>query len=84
MNIGNFDLFTADLGSLMRLSAPIALSEIPVGFRKDVINFIVGQTLVKNAEGELLVSEKTMKRWTEKILERGFDYDIDLNTYGNK
>lgn len=84
MNIGNFDAFTADLGRLMRLSSPIALSEIPVAFREDVVSFIAGQTLVKNAEGQLLVSEKTIRRWTKKILERGFDYEIDLKTYGNK
>ncbi len=77
----NFDRFTNDLGKLMHLAEPIPLSHIPELFQPDVIQFIVGETLVKNEAGELLVSEKMIRAWIHKIMKKGFGYDIDLKWY---
>lgn len=83
MAIPNFERLMEDLRKLRELSSPIALPEIPVAFQPDVLKFIVGETLLKNQNGELLIGDKMLKRWVEKVIHRGFDYDIDLKTYGN-
>ena len=72
-----------DLAAMRDLTEPIALPQIPAIFRADVLKFIVGETLHKYRNGDLLISHKMMKRGVGKVISRGFYYDIDLKTCPN-
>ncbi len=55
----------------------IQVSDLRKEFRKDLQNFIIGETLTLR-EGKVVIGKNTYKKWLEKIKTKGFDYDISL------
>jgi hypothetical protein len=55
----------------------VFLDDLSKEFRKDLQNFIVGETLSMR-EGKLVIGNNLYKRWLKKIRTRGFDYEIDF------
>lgn len=55
----------------------ILLDDVHDEFRKDLQNFIVGQTVtMKN--GKVVVGNNLYRQWLSKVRRQGFDYEIDF------
>ena len=64
--------------SLIRNKNAVYLDKIPQHFKKDILQFISGETLSGCENGRIRIPEKLYKRWLKKIWLKGFDYDIPL------
>jgi hypothetical protein len=67
------------IGALQGLSKKktIFFDDVQQKFRKDLQNYIVGETL-SIRDGKLIVGNNLYKKWLLKIRTKGFDYEIDF------
>ena len=70
------------LPELIRDKNYIFPEDVPEEFRKDLMNFLTGQTLAKR-QGKIAVGKNTYKQWLKKIYNSGFDYEIKDNAKKN-
>ena len=56
----------------------LLLSDIPLPFRKDLNNFIKGETFMPNKKHEIRIGNNLYKAWLEKLFNKGFDYEVNL------
>lgn len=66
------------LPSLIRGKKYVSIEKVPHAFRKDLLMFIIGETLMKTEQGEIAVSKNLYQRWLDKLFNKGFYYDVDL------
>jgi hypothetical protein len=71
----------SDLPKLLNGKNAILLSEVPLPFREDLTNFIVGETLMPHPSGEICIGKNLFNKWINKIIKTGFSFDIDLKMY---
>ena len=66
------------LPGLIKSKPFLGISEIPEPFRKDVLKFIVGETIHLTEKGEIRIGNNLYKRWIDKIIHQGFYSEVDL------
>ena len=59
---------------------PVPIEEIPEVFKEDFNNFMAGESVMKNHQGQFCARVGDFIRWTKKIVYKGFDYPIRLLT----
>lgn len=76
----NLAIIPERIDALRRLSDKddIFLDDLREEFRKDLQNFIVGETLTMR-NGKLVIGNNLYKHWLDKIRTKGFDYEIDFS-----
>ena len=66
------------LPGLIKSKPFLEISEIPEPFRKDILKFIVGETIHLSEKGEIRIGKNLYKRWIDKITHLGFYSEVDL------
>jgi hypothetical protein len=75
----NLAIIPEKIEALNRLSdsQTIYLEDVQEEFRRDLQNFVIGETLTVN-NGRLVIGNNLYKQWLGKIRMKGFDYEIDF------
>lgn len=71
------------LTDLENLQTNICIDDVPKPFRKDLLRFIVGHTLVSNKNGKLLIGRNLYSLWITKLCKEGFDENVNLLVDGD-
>jgi hypothetical protein len=68
------------IGALDRLAEKkvILIDEVEPLFHRDLLKFLVGQTLTMR-NGQVVIDNHTYRKWLDKIRRRGFDEEIELS-----
>lgn len=56
----------------------LSVNEVPKPFRKDLKAFLIGETFMPSADGEIVIGANLYKSWISKLILRGFDEDVKL------
>lgn len=75
----NWDIsFLNDAWELGQREGLVKLTEVPEVLRQDLINFLFGGTIIKDEDGTILIFKEDYLAWFQKLRNKGFDYDIQL------
>lgn len=77
--MNEIDIIAESFTELRQLTqkSTVFLEDVPLRFRPDLHNFIIGETLTSR-DGKVVVGNNLYKKWLHKVWKKGFDYEIDF------
>ncbi len=82
MKSGTYSLST--IPKLILGKDNLYIDDVPKPFRKDLKTFLIGETFMPTADGNIMIGANLYKSWINKLIIKGFDEDVKLTIDENE